>query len=147
MAVSQSLTLTESNIVTSANTSKVRILWQSTQTGESWNGYTKTAKYYVSINGGAETEYLVNYTLPQNSTATIVDTTITIDHKSDGSGSITVRTWMNTGISVGVVTQTKSLTLTTIPRASTIDAAALSPCINAGKSVISKEKERGLCRS
>lgn len=122
MAVSQSLTLTESNVVTSTNTSKVRILWQSTQTGESWNGYTRTAKYYVSINGGAETEYLVSYTLPQNSTATIVDTTITVTHKSDGSGSVKVRTWMDTAISVGVVTQTKSLNLTTIPRASTMDA-------------------------
>ena len=122
MAVSQSLTLTESNVSSSANTSKVRILWQSTQSGESWNGYTRTAKYYVSINGGAETEYLVSYTLPQNSTVTIVDTTITITHKSDGSGSIKVRTWMDTSISVGVVEQTKSLNLTTIARASSIDA-------------------------
>ena len=122
MAVSQSLSLTESNVSTSANTSKVRILWQSTQTGESWNGYTRTAKYYVSINGGAETEYLVSYTLPQNATATIVDTTITVNHKSDGDGSVKVRTWMDTGISVGVVTQTKNLDLTTIARASTIDA-------------------------
>lgn len=122
MAVSQSLTLTESNVVTSTNTSKVRILWQSTQSGESWNGYTRTAKYYVSINGGAEVEYLVSYTLPQNSTATIVDTTITVNHKTDGSGSVTVRTWMDTSISAGVVTQTKSLNLTTIARASTMDA-------------------------
>ena len=126
MSVSQSLTLTESNVVTSANTSKVRILWQSTQSGDSWNGYTRTAKYYVSINGGAETEYMVNYTLPQNSTKTIVDTTITVNHKSDGSGSVAVRTWMDTRISAGVVTQTKSLNLTTIPRASSLDALSCS---------------------
>lgn len=126
MAVSQSLTLTESNVTVSSNTSKVRIVWKSTQTGESWNGYTRTAKYYVSINGGAETEYLVNYTLPQNATATIVDTTITVTHKSDGSGSVAVRTWMDTSISVGVVTQSKSLDLTTIPRASSIDALSCS---------------------
>ena len=122
MAVSQSLTLTESDVKTLNNTSKVRILWQSTQTGESWNGYTRTAKYYVSINGGAEKEYSVSYTLPQNATTTIVDTTLTVNHKPDGSGSITVRTWMDTSISVGVVTQTKSLNLTTIPRASSMDA-------------------------
>ena len=126
MAVSQSLTLTESNVSTSANTSKVRILWQSTQTGESWNGYTRTAKYYVSINGGAETEYMVSYTLPQNSTKTIVDTTITVTHKSDGSGTVKVRTWMDTSISAGVVTQNKSLNLTTIPRASSLDALSCS---------------------
>lgn len=124
MAVSQTLTLTESNVVIASNTSKVRILWQSTQTGESWNGYTRTAKYYVSINGGAEKEYSVSYTLPQNATATIVDTTLTITHKSDGTGSVKVRTWMDTSISVGVVTQEKSLNLTTIPRASSIDSLA-----------------------
>ena len=125
MAVTQALSLTEvaGSVNTSNNTSKVRILWQSTQTGESWNGYTRTAKYYVSINGGAETEYSVSYTLPQNSTKTIVDTTITVNHKSDGTGSVKVRTWMDTSISAGVVEQTKTLTLTTIARASSITSA------------------------
>ena len=122
MAVSQSLTLTESNVVTATNTSQVRILWKSTQSGESWNGYTRTAKYYVSINGGAETEYTVSYTLPQNSTVTIVDKIITVTHKPDGFGSIKVRTWMDTSISAGVVEQSKSLTLEIIPRASSMDA-------------------------
>ena len=125
MAVSQSLSVTEvsGSVNTTANTSQVRILWQSTQTGDSWNGYTRTAKYYVSINGGAETEYSVSYTLPQNSTKTIVDTTITINHRNDGSGSVSVRTWMDTSISAGVVQKSKTLNLTTIPRASTITAA------------------------
>ena len=126
MAVSQSLSVTEvsGSVNLSANTSKVRILWQSTQTGESWNGYTKTAKYYISINGGAEKEYSVSYTLPQSSTATILDTTITVTHNGDGSGTVKVRTWMNTGISAGVVEKTQSLTLTTIPRASTLSSAS-----------------------
>lgn len=126
MAVSQSLSVTEvsGSVNVADNTSKVRILWQSTQTGESWNGYTKTAKYYVSINGGAETEYSVSYTLPKNSTTTLVDTTITITHKSDGTGSVKVRTWMDTDISAGVVEKTQSLNLTTIPRASTISSAS-----------------------
>lgn len=135
MAVSQTLTLTEvagsTNI--SANTSKVRILWQSTQSGDSWNGYTRTAKYYISINGEAEREYTVSYTLPKTSTTTILDTTITISHKGDGSGSVKVRTWMDTSISAGVVEKTQSLTLTTIPRASTITSASNitlgTPCV------------------
>ena len=120
MAVSQSLTVTE--VVNSQsianNTSKVRIVWTSTQSGESWNGYTRVAKYWVSINGGAEKEYAVSYTLPQNSTKTIVDTTITVEHKDNGTGSVNVRTWMDTSISAGVITLSKDLTLTTIPRAS-----------------------------
>ena len=125
MAVSQNLSVTEvsGSVNTSANTSKVRILWTSTQTNNSHNNNVKTAKYYVSINGGAETEYSVSYTLPLNSTKTIVDTTITITHRGDGSGSVSVRTWMDTSISAGVVQKSKTLTLTTIPRASSITSA------------------------
>lgn len=126
MAVSQTLTLTEvaGSANVSANTSKVRILWQSAQSGDSWNGYTRTAKYYISINGEAEREYTVSYTLPKTSTTTILDTTLTISHKGDGSGSVKVRTWMDTSISAGVVEKTQSLTLSTIPRASTITSAS-----------------------
>lgn len=123
MSVSQTLSVTEVSYNTSANTSQVRIQWLSTQTGESWNGYTRTAKYYVSINGGTETEYSVDYTLPQNSTKIIVDTTITVNHKADGSGTVSVRTWMDTSISAGVVQKSQTLTLTTIPRASSITSA------------------------
>lgn len=135
MAVSQSLSVTEvaGSVNNTANTSKVRILWQSTQTGESWNGYTKTAKYYISINGGSETEYSVSYTLPQNSTKTIVDKTITVTHKGDGSGTVKVRTWMDTSISAGVVEKTETLTLTTIPRASTIDSLSCATKYFTGK--------------
>ena len=122
MAVSQTLTVTEvaGSVDNVANTSKVRILWQSTQTGDSWNGYTRTAKFYVSINGGAEKEYSTSYTLPKGTTKTIVDTTITVAHNGDGTGTVKVRTWMNTGISAGVVEKSETLTLTTIPRSSAI---------------------------
>ena len=125
MAVSQTLSVTEvsGSVNSTANTSKIRILWKSTQTGSSWNGYTRTAKYYVSVNGGAETEYSAIYTLPQSSEATVVDVTLTVTHKSDGSGSVRVRTWMDTGISAGVVEKSQSINLTTIPRASTISSA------------------------
>ena len=135
MAVAQSLSVTEvaGSVNNTANTSKVRILWQSTQTGESWNGYTRTAKYYISINGGAETEYLVSYTLPQNSTKTIVDKTITVTHKTDGTGTVKVRTWMDTSISAGVVEKTQTLTLSTIPRASTIDSLSCATKYFTGK--------------
>ena len=126
MAVSQTLTLTEvvGSPSVATNTSQVRILWQSTQTGESYNAYTRTAKYWVAINGGAGTEYSVTYTLPKGTTKTILDTTITVPHRDDGSGTVTVATWMDTDISAGVVEKSQTLTLTTIARASLIDAAA-----------------------
>lgn len=126
MAVSQSLSVTEVAGSTNAatNTSKVSIIWDSTQTGDSWNGYTKTAKYYISINGGQETEYSVSYTLPKNTTQRILSKIITVTHKDDGSGSVKVRTWMDTGISAGVVEKSKTIDLKTIPRASTITTIA-----------------------
>ena len=120
MAVSQSISLTQGAQNITNNTTQVTFTWTSTQTGESWNGYTKTAYYYVSINGGAETKYSVSYTLPKASTKTIASNTFTVTHNSDGTGSISVRTWMDTGISAGVVEKSTSLTLTTIPRTSKI---------------------------
>lgn len=122
MAVSQSISLTQTAQNITGNSSTVVFKWTSTQTGESWNGYTKTAKYWIRINGGAETEYSVSYTLPKASTKTIVNQTITVPHNNDGTGSISVRTWMDTGISAGVVEKSQSLTLTTIPRASKINS-------------------------
>lgn len=126
MAVSQSISLTQGTQSIDNNTTQVTFKWTSTQTGESWNGYTKTAYYYVSINGGAETKYSVSYTLPKSTTQTIVNKTFTVTHNDNGVGSISVRTWMDTAISAGVVQKSQSLTLTTIPRASTFDSLSCS---------------------
>lgn len=125
MAVTQTLTLKEvaDSVDATKNQSQVRIQWTSTQTGDSWNGYTRTAKYYVSINGGAEAEYSESYVLLPNATMMIVDVVIPVDHRADGSATVSVRTWMDTKISAGVVELTKTLTLTTIQRASTITKA------------------------
>lgn len=120
MAVTQSVTLTQQSQSVANNNSVVKLLWTSTQSGQSYNGYTRTAYYYVSINGGAETTYSVSYTLPKASTKTIVETTITVPHRADGTGSISVRTWMDTDIYEGVIQKSAALTLTTIPRCSTL---------------------------
>ena len=125
MAVSQTLTLSEvadsQNIA--SNTSKVRILWKSTQTDASYNAITKTAYYWITTPDGEETRYSVSYTLPKGTTKTILDKTITVTHKDDGSGTVKVRTWMDTGISAGEVELSKSLTLDTIARAAEITSA------------------------
>ncbi|MBR5862291.1 MAG: hypothetical protein IKZ08_03080 [Bacteroidales bacterium] len=120
------MTLTQSSQSVSGNYSNVRIVWKSTQTGESWNGYTRTAYYYVATNGGGETRYSVSYTLPKGSTVTLVDKTITVSHQSNGKGSISARTYMDTDISAGVIEKSASLTLTTIPRATTVGLSASS---------------------
>lgn len=126
MAVTQSLTLTQTGQNVSANTSQVRLRWTSTQTGASNNPNSRQAQYYVSINGGAETAHTVNYTLPKATTTTIVDTTITVPHRSDGTGTVTVRTHMDTRISAGVVEKTATLTLTPIPRGAGLSFSAIT---------------------
>lgn len=125
MAVSQTLALSKvaNSQSISGNTSKVRILWKSTQTGESYNDYTKTAYYWITTPDGKETKYSVSYTLPKGTTKTILDKTVTVTHKDDGSGSVKVRTWMDTGISAGEVSLSESLPLDTIPRAAKITSA------------------------
>lgn len=124
MSVSQTLDVSETSYSIADNTSKVRIIWKSTQSGTSYNGFTRTAYYYYSINGGSEIAKTVSYTLPQNSTRTIVDTTLTVPHEPDGSGTIKVRTWMDTDISAGVIQKDSgTITLTTIPRKSTLSVS------------------------
>lgn len=123
MSVFQTLTLEQVGQSIANNTSKVRIKWTSQQTGSSYNDAPgDKAYYYITINGGTMTEHTVAFTLPQNTTKTILDTTITVNHNPDGTGSVKVETWMDTEISAGVITQTKTLTLDTIPRASSVSA-------------------------
>lgn len=126
MAVSQSLSVTQKSQSVEGNYSIIRIYWTSTQSGQSYNNYTRTAYYYVSVNGGSSTTYSVSYNLPKNSTKTIVDTTIKVPHKTDGTGYVRVSTWMDTSISAGTIEKSQSLTLTTIPRATTPTLSASS---------------------
>ena len=122
MAVSQSLKLYQGTQDNAANTSKLRILWTSTQSGESHNLNTRTAKYWVSVNGGSEQLYTVSYTLPKGKTQTIADVTIVVPHDDLGNCTVKVRTWMDTKISAGVVQKSASRDMTPIPRANTISA-------------------------
>ena len=127
MAVTQTLTVTQvaGSQDVASNTSKVRIVWISTQTGQSYNNVTKTAYYWITTPDGVETKYSVSYTLPMGTAKTIVDKTITVTHKNDGTGTVSVRTWMPTGISAGdVELGPETLTLGKIERASTITVAA-----------------------
>lgn len=123
MAVYQSLSVTQISQDPVANTSLVRILWQSTQTGGSYNETERTAYFTLSVNGGEETRHSIGYTLPMQSTVTLADKTVTVSHNSKGEAVVTVKTWMNTNISAGIVELSKTLTVDPIPRASLLRAA------------------------
>lgn len=122
MAVYQSLSVTQVSQNQQENTSRVRILWQSTQTGGSYNDTRRTARYTVSCNGEPAQTYQVSYTLPMQSTAVILDVTVTVPHNSKGDGTVEVSTWMNTNISAGVVELSQKLQLDAIAQAGTVRA-------------------------
>ena len=119
MAVYNSLTLEEVSYSVANNTSEVRMLWTSTQTGQSHNLNSRTGYYVFNGSSGS-----VEYTLPANTTVTIFDETFTVSHNSDGTGSVSASTWMDTRISAGEISKEASLTLTTIPRASSVSCSA-----------------------
>lgn len=120
MGVSQNLTISLVSQNVANNTSTVRITLTSTQTGESHNYYDLTGYYWISVNGGAEERFSFVTELPYTSTVTCFTVDKTFTHKADGTGSISVRTSLDTGISAGVVELSKSLIPNTIPRASGI---------------------------
>lgn len=126
MGVSQNLTVTQKSKDIAGNFSNVRIKLTSTQTGSSHNGYRQTGYYYVSINGGTEKKYTFKYTLPYNTTATILDTSIVVSHRTDGTATIKVRTWIDTDISAGVIQKTQTVVLESIPRSTTPTFSATS---------------------
>ena len=91
MAVLQNLTLTQLSQDTQSNTSRVRILWTSTQTDQSFNLTQRTAYCYISVNGGQAQTVQVSYTLPQQSQTTLLDRVLTVEHNAGGNCTIQVR--------------------------------------------------------
>lgn len=123
MAVYQSLTLTELSQDPASNTSRLHLLWESTQTGGSYNNNPRAATYWVTINGGTELTDTAACALPYRQTTALADVVLTIPHNEKGEAIVTVRTHMNTHISAGVVELSKTIELTKIPRASTLTAS------------------------
>lgn len=122
MAVYQNLSVTQLEQDIEKNTSRVRILWTSTQTGPSYNMVEDTGHFVLTVNGQ---EYMedVRYTLPKQTEQVIVDKVMTVTHDDKGQALVQVQTWMNTKISAGVVELSQTLQLDTIPRVSTVTAS------------------------
>lgn len=123
MPITQSLTVTQVAQSVANNTSTIRILWTTTQSGAAYNNYAQTGYYYVSVNGGTETKYTVSTYFPKQSTKTIVDTTLVVKHNSNGECTVNVRSYIDTAVSIGVIQKSASLTLDTIHQASTLSAS------------------------
>ena len=143
MGVSQSLKVTQVSQSVASNSSVIRIVWTSTQSGDSYNNILNTGYYYVTVNGEKKT-YSVNYKLTKGTTVTILDTNLTVAHNSAGECTVKVSTWMDTGISAGEIDLSKTITLDTIARSSVPTVSASSTDMGSKVQIYTNRKNTGL---
>lgn len=97
------------------NTSVVRYLVKLKTTEGSYNINNITTTY--KIDG---TTYTSVHKLPQKTTTTIIDKSVTVNHNADGTKTVNAEFSCPTNISAGTIVRSISTTLSTIPRASSI---------------------------
>ena len=118
MGVTCNLTVQEKSYDISKNTSQVYVKLTATTTGSSYNNYGPSGTITID---GVTHNYSKN--IPKNSTTTLYEDTKTITHNADGTRKLTVSYRFNTDISAGVLTGSRTITLTNIPRASSVTCA------------------------
>ena len=124
------LVLTESDVSVVNNTSKVTAKLYYYGNGVSYSGYQKTWK--ITIEG---TTYSGTSTFTTSTSAQLLGTVSkTVTHNDNGAKTVSVSASFATGVSIGTLTTSKSLTLTTIPRVSDIEVDKTS--LFAGEDII-----------
>lgn len=118
MGVTCNLTVTERSYSIPNNTSQVYVKLTATTTGPSYNNYGPSGTITID---GVTHNYSKN--IPRNSTTTLYEDTKTITHNTDGTKKLTVSYRFDTEISAGVLTGSRTITLTDIPRASSVTCA------------------------
>lgn len=111
MGASLSLTVTESNVSQANNTSNVTATLRITATGATYNGYNQYG--YIMIDG---TKYTFHHSFSQGTTTTLASKVKTVTHNADGSKSVTVKGYYETGVSPGNLSKSTTKTLAKIIR-------------------------------
>lgn len=117
MAVTSNCWIDQGNQNVSGNYTTCVFRGDITASGSSYNNYTKTGS--GSFNG---VSFTFSTTIPANTTKRMFDITQNIGHNSDGTKTVSASFSLDTGISAGTISGSASRTLTTIPRASSIDS-------------------------
>lgn len=119
MAVSIKITITQNSQSVENNTSNVTVKVIASWTGGSWNHTSPSG--WVKINGK---KYTFSKSFNTNKTTTgsttLVTKKVNIAHNDDGTKTLSCSASFATGVSSGTVTASKSKTLTTIPRKSSL---------------------------
>ena len=108
-----SLTISESNVSKEDNTSKITATLKISSSA-SWNYDSRSG--YIQIDG---TKYSFSHSFSIGTT-TLATKSKTVTHDSDGGGSITVKGYYSTGVSLGNLSISKTYKLTQIDRTYTI---------------------------
>ncbi len=109
----------DNSVNVSNNTSELYVILKCTTSGSSYNNNEQTAN--VTING---TKYTSKYKLPANKTTKVFEKWITITHDSDGKKTVNMSYSFPTTPSGGTLKGSKSVTLSTIARKSTISGGS-----------------------
>ena len=122
MAVSVNThSLTQISQDIASNTSIVKYLVKLTTTGQSHNDNNITTTFYID-----GVKYTQVHKLPANSTTTIVEKQVTVQHDSNGKKTVSASYSCPTNISAGTMTGSTSLALTDIPRTTSITSFTVS---------------------
>lgn len=109
------LSLSEESINVAANTSNVRAKLYYVGNGLSWNNSNCT--WWININGNSGSG---SHNFGKSGTQYLGERVVTVGHNSDGSKSVSVSASFATGVSIGTLSTSASITLTKIPRKSTL---------------------------
>lgn len=115
MSVSLILTVTESSVNQAANTSVVKAVLKAKSSNGSYNNNSKSG--YITIDG---TKYTFSHSFGKNTTTTLATKSKTVTHNADGSKSVTVKGYYQTGVSSGNISKSVTKTLTKITRQWTV---------------------------
>ena len=118
MGASMSIILTQNSQNIANNTSSVTATVRITTNNGTWNQMGNAASA-LTIRGSYSASWNFNASFGKNTTTTVYTRTFTVNHAANGTASITASGSCNTFTSAGTITASKSLTLSTIPRAST----------------------------
>lgn len=108
--------LDETSYSIANNTSVVSAVVQISSNGKSWSNYQCSGHLYVN---GHSYSFTHTFSTSTSWQTVYTKTGITVPHNSDGSKTISSSATFTTGVSLGTLSATKSLTLTKIARKST----------------------------
>lgn len=109
------LSVSEDSVNIADNQSDVRAKLYYVGNGLSWNN--SGCEWRININGNSDHGY---HSFGKNGTQYLGERVVTVTHDADGSKKVSVSASFATGVSIGTLNTSASITLTKIPRKSTL---------------------------